>query len=277
MPITGLDHLMLAVPDLEEAADAIAGSLGLRLERGAVHPDFGTANRTVRVPGLYLELITFTDRAAAVRRPVGERMADVLAGGGGWLSFVLGALDLTGTVRRLRRRGVPLDPPHEGRAVRPDGEVRRWWLAGHGTDFRLGRMPSVIEYEAKGQVDPPPEGLGYELRGVSRVDVATDDLAGGVHRFGALLEQAPEHGHDARLGVDTAAFPLPDGTSVRLLGPDTGVRPGLAGVALAVTDVSAAAEALAGRGVPTTGGPDGEIHVDPSRTAGARFSFREAA
>ncbi len=262
MPITGLDHLMLAVPDLGKAADAIAGSLGLRLDRSATHPDFGTANRTIRIPGLYLELITLTDRSVALRRPVGQRMAGIIGDGGGWLAFVCGAKDLPSTVERLRASGVELDAPHEGRAVRPDGVVRRWWLAGHGEDFRAGRMPSLIEYESPAVVSAAPDDLGYEVRGVARVDVATTDLDDGVRRFRALFGVEPEPG--------TATFRLPDGTDVRLVARDT--TPGLCRVALEVDDVRKAAAALAGRGVETTEA-DGEILVDPHRTANASFAL----
>jgi catechol 2,3-dioxygenase-like lactoylglutathione lyase family enzyme len=280
MPVTGLDHVMLAVPDLPAAVDAIAGSLGLRAERGVQHPDFGTRNRTVRIPGLYLELITFTDRETAVRRPVGVRMAELIDDdGGGWLAAVLGVRDMAATVADVRAAGIPIEEPHVGRAVRPDGTVRRWWLAGHDDDFRAGRTPSLIEYEATGTVDPSPDDLGYHLAGVARVDLATDDLEASLRRFRALLGYGPASGPEC----GTATFDLPDGAGVRLLGPGSpergrARRPGLAAIALAVDDVVAATRAVEARGVATAPAAEpGEVSLDPARTAGARFSFRPAA
>src|SRR3712207_8062190 len=56
-----LDHVILAVPDLDQAADRLERVLGLRATRGGRHPDLGTENALVPMGGAYLELVAVTD------------------------------------------------------------------------------------------------------------------------------------------------------------------------------------------------------------------------
>ncbi|MFC0540625.1 VOC family protein [Kutzneria chonburiensis] len=275
MPITGIDHVMLAVADLDTAVAGLAGALGLHAVRGGVHPDFGTANKVVHIPGLYLEMITDHDRAVAGGLPVGRRIIEVSGEGGGWLAFVLGVDDLVGTVEELNAAGLALDPPISGHAVRPDGSIRGFSLGGYGEEFAAGLLPSLISYTHPPQADPHPDDLGYTITGLSRADVAVADIAAGIRRYTTLFGEPPAvRGVDPVLDVATASWRLADGTVVRLIGPGAAIRPGLFGVALAVADVDAAAESARARGVELSKtGIDGEILLDPDRTLNARISF----
>jgi catechol 2,3-dioxygenase-like lactoylglutathione lyase family enzyme len=270
---------MLAVADLDTAVAGLADALGLHAVRGGVHPDFGTANKVVHIPGLYLEMITDHDRAVAGTLPVGRRIIEVTGEGGGWLAFVLHADDLPATVEELNAAGLGLEPPISGHAVRPDGSVRGFSLGGYGEQFAAGLLPSLISYTHPPQADPHPDDLGYTITGLSRVDVAVAGIADGIRRYTTLFGEPPaEQGIDPVLDVATASWGLPDGTVVRLIGPGTAVRNGLFGVALAVEDVDAAAEATRGRGVELSKtGIEGEILLDPDRTLNARISFVPAS
>jgi catechol 2,3-dioxygenase-like lactoylglutathione lyase family enzyme len=278
VPITGIDHIMLAVPDLDKAVAELTGSVGLRTTRSAVHPDFGTANQTVRLPGLYLELITITDPAKAATWHVGQRIAEVCGSGGGLLAFVLGVEDMPATVAALRAKGLPINEPFQASGVRDDGStIRHFSIASHGEEFLAGRLPSLIEYGQPGQTDPAPTDLGYALHGLVGVDVAVDELAAGIERYSALFGQAPTVVSDPLLDVPTARYHLPDGRTVRLLDLGRRTRQGLFGIALAVSDLDAAQAAITGRGVevvPT--GVEGELLLDPDRTLNARISLRAA-
>jgi catechol 2,3-dioxygenase-like lactoylglutathione lyase family enzyme len=275
MPITGIDHIMLAVPDLTAAADRLAAALGLVANRHATHPDFGTANRVLRVPGLYLELITIVDGEIAGKWHVGRRMREVLADGGGPLAFVLGARDMAATVDELTAAGLPIDPPYEASGVRDDGTtIRTFRLAGYGEEFRTGRLPSLVEYGQPGEDDPVPDDLGYTLRGLVRVDVAVADLEDGIRRYSTLFDTAPATGYDAVLDVPTAEFVLPDSRTVRLVGPGAAAREGLFGIAIGVADLDAAIAAATTRGIELSGtGTDGEVLLDPASTLNTRITL----
>src|SRR5918994_6149300 len=70
-----LDHVLIAVVDLAEAARAIEARHGLASLEGGRHPSWGTANRIVPLGGAYLELVAIVDEAEAARSPFGGWVA----------------------------------------------------------------------------------------------------------------------------------------------------------------------------------------------------------
>ena len=77
MPIAvAIDHVILAVHNLDDAARTFAATLGLHVSDGGVHPQFGTANRIIVLADDYIELLA--------RQPGAEArgwIAAYLAGG----------------------------------------------------------------------------------------------------------------------------------------------------------------------------------------------------
>jgi hypothetical protein len=202
-------------------------------------------------------------------------MTEVISDGGGPLAFVLGARDMPATVDELTAAGLPIDPPYEASGVRDDGStIRTFWLAGYGEEFRTGRLPSLVEYGQPAENDPPPDDLGYTLRGLVRVDVAVADLEDGSRRYSTLFGASPTPGFDGVLDVPTAEFTLPDSRTVRLIGPGVAPREGLFGIAIGVTDLHEAIAATTGRGIELFGtGVDDEVLVDPARTLNTRITL----
>ncbi|WP_405095688.1 VOC family protein [Micromonospora sp. NBC_01412] len=272
MPITGVDHVMLAVPDLDAARAAFTACFDRPSRPGSRHPGWGTTNAVLRFADSYLELITVVDRAEAAGRPASRRMTDVIDAGGGWVSAVLAAEDLPSTCAALAGRGIPVSPPIGGESVRPDGRRRRWRVGAHGEEFRTGRLPSLIEY-----LDPWPEAAPdpAELRrggvhGLAGVDIAVTDIDAAAAEYGVLFGGPP------RRGERSAEWTLPDGRTLRLLapaGPGDPVAahldrlgPGLCAVALAVDSPAEAAEAIRRRGIAVGAGADGRPVIDPAAT-----------
>jgi len=68
-----LDHVLLAVADLEAAGREIEAWYGLTSIEGGRHPGWGTANRIVPLGETYLELITVVDES----RGSAERLWEV--------------------------------------------------------------------------------------------------------------------------------------------------------------------------------------------------------
>src|SRR5262245_13448232 len=60
-----LDHVLIAVTDLEEAARGFESRYGLASVDGGRHRDFGTANRIIPLGSTYLELVAVVDPGAA--------------------------------------------------------------------------------------------------------------------------------------------------------------------------------------------------------------------
>ena len=71
-----LDHVALAVTDLDLAGATLRDGLGLASYAGGAHRSGATANRIVPLDGgAYLELIQVIDAIAAASDPFGARVA----------------------------------------------------------------------------------------------------------------------------------------------------------------------------------------------------------
>ncbi|MCW2985323.1 MAG: hypothetical protein JWR63_2893 [Conexibacter sp.] len=73
-----IDHLVLAVTDLDAAAARLTAATGLAVTPGGEHPDWGTRNRIVplgRGHG-YLELVAVADPRAAAGSAFGRAVAE---------------------------------------------------------------------------------------------------------------------------------------------------------------------------------------------------------
>src|SRR4029077_7947924 len=129
--VTGIDHLVIAVPDLDSAAHELEQGIGLAVNGGGRHPGAGTANRIAFLAdGSYLELITVEDAYAARTQPVGAAVARALSeGGAGLVAYALVDDHLDSTVEELQANGSSIGAVRHGSRKRQDGEVVEWWTA----------------------------------------------------------------------------------------------------------------------------------------------------
>ncbi len=128
---TGIDHLVIAVPDPDVAAAELERELGIAFTSGGRHPGAGTFNRIAFLGEPYLELIGVEDSAAARRSPIGAAALRALEAdpAGGLATFALLDDDLEATVARLRAAGSELGEVRPGSRRTPDGELVEWWTA----------------------------------------------------------------------------------------------------------------------------------------------------
>lgn len=127
--LTGIDHLVIAVPDPDAAATELERIVGLRASGGGRHETLGTFNRLVWLGDTYLELIGVWDEPLATVSWIGAPTVRALAAGGGLATYALATDDLAAEVERLREHGASLEGPRAGERRRPDGSVVRWSLA----------------------------------------------------------------------------------------------------------------------------------------------------
>ena len=127
---SGIDHLVIAVPDPDAAAALLEAAIGLAVTGGGRHELAGTFNRLAFLGDTYLELIGVFDRAlvaAPEASPVGRAsMALLDAGREGLATYALATDDVAGEVVRLRAAGSPIGDAVPGSRRRPDGELVRW-------------------------------------------------------------------------------------------------------------------------------------------------------
>lgn len=103
-----LDHLAVAAMTLEEAAAHVETALGLPMQPGGAHPQFGTHNRLMGLgEGLYLEAIAINPEAPAPDR---ARWFDLdrLSGVPHLRNWIVRVDDLDAAVARHPEAGTPL-------------------------------------------------------------------------------------------------------------------------------------------------------------------------
>lgn len=140
MPSLEIDHVILAVDDLDRAAASLLQAFGLVAVAGGRHPGHGTGNMIVPLAGTYLELMAVVDRHEAESSILGCFVVDRVAAGGGPMAICLRTDDISAVASE---RGI--EPVAMGRR-KPDGTELSWYLAGLDQAFGEERLPFFIEW-----------------------------------------------------------------------------------------------------------------------------------
>jgi hypothetical protein len=166
-----IDHVVLAVGDLEEAGERLHREHGLASVPGGVHPRWGTANRIVPLGRDYVELIAVVDPEVGGTTALGRALVELTADGRDrWFALCLSDTEIEATAERL---GLAVEP---GERARPDGERLRWRGAGIEDDHRDAWLPFFIAWDVPASMHPgrTPIGRDASVLGIARVEVAGD-------------------------------------------------------------------------------------------------------
>lgn len=176
----GLDHIVIAVRDLERAIDDYK-QLGFTVVPGGRHP-VGTYNGLIAfADGSYIELISF------YRDNPEHRWWAALQQHEGLVDFCLRTDDLAGDTAKLRAAGVKIEDPVPWSRTRPDGYQLKWLLSLAVAPHR-GVAPFIIQ-----DVTPREERVPREIdhpngvTGIGAVLVAVDDLPTVERWYEAVL------------------------------------------------------------------------------------------
>ncbi len=215
-PLTRLDHVVIAVRNLDTAA-ATYRKLGLTLTPRGLHEGKGTGNHCIMFPNTYVELLGIVDETGAKGR-LAER---VNARGEGCIGIAYGADDADKTYAALQAAGIEAEPPNDlSRPLDLDGKrdmVRfrnimlpklalpetMQFVCTHAT-------PELTRARHEWQLHPTgATGVAEVIIAVDDVEAATRELAGpkltnsaitlltpaeAEHRFGKSLQGSPTHG-----------------------------------------------------------------------------------
>jgi len=195
---TGIDHVVIAVPDLPRAIDQYR-KLGFNVYPGGAHPGMGTHNAIALNQDDYLELLAIRDQAeqkAAAARPGGSwvaGVADFIAAGGGIRYVVLQSDDLAADVAAMRSRGVEVSDAVDGSRLTSSGKELRWRLALLGPNNPLPIFfiqHSTPMAERRKQVPQPMKEGGFHPNGVytlERTYIATEDVESAAATYAKVL------------------------------------------------------------------------------------------
>ncbi|HEY7147424.1 MAG TPA: VOC family protein [Streptosporangiaceae bacterium] len=170
-----VDHVVIAVPDLDAAARCWRDTAGISFQRGGRHPG-GTENALAVFAGqdLYLELITVCDPASA------DPFTQLAGARQGPLTWAAGTDDVDRGIARLAGAGVPAGPARAGRRRCPDGSEVTWRSAIAGPPGTTA-WPFLIEWPARGaaRLGVAPTVAGLRVTGLT-VAVPDPAAAAGV-------------------------------------------------------------------------------------------------
>ncbi|HSQ00005.1 MAG TPA: VOC family protein, partial [Candidatus Dormibacteraeota bacterium] len=178
--LTALDHVVVAVRDLESATATYGALYGRRPSWHGVHPGWGTANTLFRLANTYVELI-----AAMGEGPFGDALRGHLdAHGEGPYALAFATADADACAAALRGHGIGAPDPTPGSGRDADsGAERRWrnlFLAPADT---RGVPIFVIEHQSAPAALPPAAVVGdarAAIDGIDHVVVMTADAEAAI-------------------------------------------------------------------------------------------------
>jgi catechol 2,3-dioxygenase-like lactoylglutathione lyase family enzyme len=182
-----LDHVVIAVRDLESSTSAYTVLLGRRPSWNGVHPSFGTANTLFRLRNTYLELLA-RDGDGPVSRIVGERLE---RDGEGLLALAFGTDDADRCTRVLRDRGLAATDPVEGQGCESTTGVDRHWRNVMLPESETRGVPLfAIEHLSPPEALPLGEPVAREesvVEGLDHVVITTQDADATRELYGERL------------------------------------------------------------------------------------------
>ncbi len=197
-----LDHVLIAVHDLQVAAKTYSEALGFTLTPEGVHPGRGTHNRIMAFGLEYLELIAIHDPT----QREGDLLQAFLQSREGIYSFALGAGDIEGAISGLRRRSVTVEDPRMGERVGDSGRGGYTWRSAHiAPEATPGCHTFLIQHDhsIKQRYTEPanPHLHANGVAGVHHLSLAVSDCQAAASRwarsFGieaAPIEELPPQG-----------------------------------------------------------------------------------
>jgi hypothetical protein len=140
-----VDHLIVAAPDLDAAAEEMERRLGVRPAPGGRHPGRGTRNALIGLgPRCYLEILGPDPDQP---RPAGKRWLSVDdATEPRLVSWAAKGLDLDRIVAQALAKGYDLGPVSSGHRVTPSGTTVRWRVSAVETRPGDGLVPFFIDW-----------------------------------------------------------------------------------------------------------------------------------
>jgi catechol 2,3-dioxygenase-like lactoylglutathione lyase family enzyme len=246
--LTRLDHVQIAVRDLDAAARTYTALLGRRPAWLGLGEEGGAANATFRLGNTSLQLVT--PRGEGPLGHLARRHLD--AEGEGPLALAFETDDAEACAKALRERGVRVADPVAGedREV-STGEVRRWRAvpiaARAARGIRLFAVENLEDPVARSEPLATPDSV---VAGVDHVVVRSRDAEATLAVFGDVLglRLALDRSFEER-GVRLLFFRLA-GVTVEVAAsldqaPEPDATDRLWGIAYQVSDLAAAQERLA--------------------------------
>ncbi|MFQ5786299.1 MAG: VOC family protein [Alphaproteobacteria bacterium] len=278
-PITGVDHLLVGVRDLEAARETYA-RLGFTLTPRGSHIGWGTANYCIMFADGYVELLGIVDPAKFT-----NRLDAFLARREGLLGLAFATADSDAAYAALARAGVEPEAPKDlARNLElPEGVVRPRFRLVHLPAAATPALPAFLCQHLTPDLVRRPAWLEHPngALGLVAVTVVVDDPPALTAAYARLLGAGAVTPTDDMLSLRVGSTML-----VFVRAGDFGLiysevvldpalaPPFIAGMTVSVADLDAAAGVLEDNGVVHAGDARGAVVVPPAETCGVALEFR---
>ncbi len=200
MPLQRIDHVLIAVRDLDAATADYETLTGRTVSLRGGHPDYGTVNAIFQLENTYIELISPAGEgpfATQLRAHLDDK-------GDGLFGIALGTDDAAGLAADWQKAGLAATDPQPGAGTSPDGTVREWRNVFVPSANVLGLFMFAIEHVSDAATRPHARAVGDEaatFHAVDHVVINTPDGDKAVSLLGhtmgirlALDRDAPQWG-----------------------------------------------------------------------------------
>jgi catechol 2,3-dioxygenase-like lactoylglutathione lyase family enzyme len=283
-----LDHVIVAVADLDAAVATYETILGLPAAIRSEHPAYGTRNAIFLFrQGPFLELLA---PQSGVTGGFAGRLCNALARkGDGLFGMALAPDGLDAAIGRLRTLGLDVPDAIEGSGVSPDGSTRRWRGTMLQPSVWHGAVSMLIEYHdlawrtelrrspVSGHDASAVSGIHHIVFDVADAETASDtwEERFGLSRRDTIVSEragAVVNVHAAGDATIEAVSPTtPDGMVAERMARR---GEGMSSIAFEVADVDAGVAALRAAGLTITEPAPGVLpnsrvaRIDPDSACG---------
>lgn len=250
-----VDHIIIAVEDLEQASADYALMLGRAPSWRGTHPDYGSANTLFRLDNCYLELLAANGDGWA-----GDMVRGVLeARGQSLCALVFGTDDCDTFLKNARANGLEASEPAAGHGVDDaSGETRTWQNMHWDSAAARGIFSFCIRHDDPAALPMAAVTGDGTLTAVDHVVVQTNSAAAAKKFYGdqlgirlALEQDVPDWG-------GTQLFFRTNSMSIEVIASDkTGDEDRLWGLALKTDDIVATQKRLTEAGITVSEVRDG--------------------
>ena len=245
-----LDHLIIAVEDLEKATHNYQIIMGTPPVWTGMHKSLGTSNALFNFQNTYLELLSPTGEGLGADL-INHYLKDT---GEGLIGMVFATKDINGVYQSLQNHGFPLGEPTDGEGTNSaDQKLRKWKNLFLPSDLTRGIFSFVIEH-TEGDLPQPESIEPSSPHKLDHVVINTNDADGFIKIYKdtfnirLALDKVIEHWQKRML------FFRLNQTTIEVIEQEDDLPPGdqMWGLAWEVKDIEKAHERIMVEGIEVT-------------------------